>query len=135
MGGTLNKHESKYVNTARLMDEALLGLLAKKDFDYITITEVCKKAGVNRSTFYLHYEGMYELLAEALEYNMRSFFDIFSENCLPVPEVKTSDIERLKFIQPNYLLPYLNYIKDNNICYLHIFGLCYTILTEEERDF
>ena len=52
----MNKSESKYYNTALLMDEALLLLLEKKDYDYITIKEICEKAGVNRSTFYLHYE-------------------------------------------------------------------------------
>lgn len=38
------------------MDEALLALLEKKEFAYITIRELCAAAGVNRSTFYLHYQ-------------------------------------------------------------------------------
>ena len=33
------------------MDEALLALLEKKEFAYITIRELCAAAGVNRSTF------------------------------------------------------------------------------------
>ena len=33
----MNKAESKYFNTAVKMDEALLELLEKKDFDYITV--------------------------------------------------------------------------------------------------
>ena len=53
----MNKSESKYYNTALLMDEALLLLLENKEFDFITVKEVCQKAGVNRSTFYLHYEN------------------------------------------------------------------------------
>ena len=47
----MNKFESKYQNTARLMDEALILLLEDKDFEYITVKEICRKAGVNRSTF------------------------------------------------------------------------------------
>ena len=58
----MNKSESKYFNTALLMDEALLFLLEKKDFEFISVKEVCDKAGVNRSTFYLHYENMDDLL-------------------------------------------------------------------------
>ena len=50
----MNKSESKYYNTALLMDEALLILLEKKEYDFITVKEICEKAGVNRSTFYLH---------------------------------------------------------------------------------
>ena len=52
----MNKSESKYFNTALCMDEALISLLKVKDLEYITVKEICEKAGVNRSTFYLHYE-------------------------------------------------------------------------------
>ena len=31
---------------------------------YITVKEICEKAGVNRSTFYLHYENTTDLLQE-----------------------------------------------------------------------
>ena len=37
----MNKNESKYFNTAIKMDEALITLLEKKDFEYITIKEIC----------------------------------------------------------------------------------------------
>ena len=57
----MDKRESKYFFTASLMDDALLLLLEKKDFEFITIKELCQKAGVNRSTFYLHYENMNDL--------------------------------------------------------------------------
>ena len=57
----MNKNESKYFNTAILFDEALIYLLENKDIEYITIKEICNKAGVNRSTFYLHYENKFYL--------------------------------------------------------------------------
>lgn len=63
----MNRSESKYFNTARRMDEALLSLLEEKDFAYITVREICARAGVNRSTFYLHYESMSDLLRETVE--------------------------------------------------------------------
>ena len=50
----MNKQESRYAYTASLMDEALLLLLEEKEFDRITVKELCQKAGVNRTTFYLH---------------------------------------------------------------------------------
>ena len=52
----MNRSESRYFATAARMDEAFLTLLAKKDFEYITVKEICEVAEVNRSTFYLHYE-------------------------------------------------------------------------------
>lgn len=57
----MNKQESKYQYTASLMDEAFLLLLEQKEYDTITVKEICQKAGVNRSTFYLHYETMNDL--------------------------------------------------------------------------
>ena len=41
----MNKSESRYFATAARMDEAFLTLLAKKDFEYITVKEICEVAG------------------------------------------------------------------------------------------
>ena len=58
MGG----RQLRYFETAELMDEALLQLLADKDLEFITVKEICERAGVNRSTFYLHDETIDDLL-------------------------------------------------------------------------
>ncbi len=63
----MNKQESRYANTTSLMDEALLLLLEEKEFDRITVKELCQKTGVNRTTFYLHYDNMNDLLDETVE--------------------------------------------------------------------
>ena len=60
----MTRSESKYFVTATKMDEAFLRLLEKKDISYITVKEICETAGVNRSTFYLHYSDIPGLLAE-----------------------------------------------------------------------
>lgn len=57
----MNKNESKYFSTAFLFDEALIYLLEKKELEYITVKEICDKAGVNRSTFYLRYESIEDI--------------------------------------------------------------------------
>ena len=76
----MNKSESKYFNTALLMDEAFIALLEVKDFEYITVKEICKKAGVNRSTFYLHYETIADLANEAMEVVNKRFQSYFERN-------------------------------------------------------
>lgn len=58
----MNNSESKYFNTALMMDRALINLLEEKGLEYISVKEICEKAGVNRSTFYLHYETIGDLL-------------------------------------------------------------------------
>lgn len=111
-GSLMNKSESKYFNTARLMDEALLILLEKKDIEFITVKEICKKAGVNRSTFYLHYENVYELLAEALEMINDRFIQSFEKETIS-EKIKNGNKEDLNLITPEYLRPYLKFIKEN----------------------
>ena len=76
----MNKNESKYFNTAILFDEALIYLLENKDIEYITIKEICNKEGVNRSTFYLHYENINDLLEETMNYINKKFMNYFNEN-------------------------------------------------------
>lgn len=39
----MNRSESKYFNTARLMDKAFIELLAKKDIEYITVKEIARR--------------------------------------------------------------------------------------------
>jgi len=103
----MNKAESKYFNTAKLMNTALLYLLEKKDFDKITIKEICEKAGVNRSTFYLHYESIEDLLFETVENLNYEFKECF--NVKPVIIDKKSSI----LLTEEYLVPYLNFVKRN----------------------
>lgn len=56
---------SRYFETAELMDEAFLSLLEEKDLEFITVKDVCSRAGVSRSTFYLHYESFADLMEES----------------------------------------------------------------------
>lgn len=109
----LNKSESKYFNTAIKMDEALLCLLERKDFEYITIKEICQKAQVNRSTFYLHYQNTSELLEETIEYINKKFLSFFAINEDDIAEkIQNGLIEDLIFVTSTYLTPYLTFIKE-----------------------
>ena len=117
----MNKNESKYFNTAVKMDKALLKLLEKKDFEYISIKEICKEAGVNRSTFYLHYENTNDLLKETSDYIIDNFLGYFSAKRSNVAiDYQNSKLEDLLFITPEYLNPYLTYVKENQ----RIFKTC-----------
>lgn len=116
----MNKYESKYFNTARLMNEALLLLLENKDYEYITVKEICSKAGVNRSTFYLHYETIDDLLQETIEYIKKQFFNSFNGAQLNKEIINRSSLEELVLITPEYLTPYLQFLKDNKNVFILI---------------
>ena len=110
----MNKNESKYFNTAIKMDEALITLLEKKDFEYITVKEICDTAGVNRSTFYLHYENTSDLLKETTRYILDKHLAYYEIDQKRISlQFENRNREELLFITDEYLVPYLTFIKDN----------------------
>ena len=110
----MNKNESKYFHTAIKMDEALISLLEKKEFAYITVKEICEVAGVNRSTFYLHYENTSDLLRETTQYILDIHFSYYDVNAKDVVDrLDSFDQKDLIFVTHEYLMPYLTFIKEN----------------------
>ena len=110
----MNRSESKYFATAARMDEAFLALLEEKDFAYITVKEICERAGVNRSTFYLHYETVNELLAESARYIIDKLIANMPQDTAEfIERLQTRPLEELHLITPEYLRPYLNFIKEH----------------------
>ena len=106
----MKNHESKYYNTALLMNEALLILLEKKEYEFITVKEICEKAGVNRSTFYLHYETIDDLLEETITMTHNKFQKAFNN----------------KTINPRVLAKeYLNFVKEQKRLYKLMFKYSY----------
>lgn len=54
----------RIILTKRLLREGLLRLLETKPLDKINITELCRESGINRATFYRHYELPRDILSE-----------------------------------------------------------------------
>lgn len=50
--------------TKNALQEAFLSLVAEKPLQRITVTDVCARADINRSTFYLHYKDIRSLIEE-----------------------------------------------------------------------
>lgn len=50
--------------TRGLLREALMGLATEKWFSRLTIKDVTSQAGLDRTTFYLHYGGLHDLLED-----------------------------------------------------------------------
>ena len=48
--------------TLRVIREAFFDLLAEEGFAKMTVADICRRAEINRGTFYLHYEDKYGLL-------------------------------------------------------------------------
>jgi AcrR family transcriptional regulator len=52
--------------THKLLWEALMAELSARSFEEITVTDICERAMVHRTTFYKHYEDKYALLEQGM---------------------------------------------------------------------
>lgn len=52
--------------THKLLWEALMAELSGRAFEEITVTDICERAMVHRTTFYKHYEDKYALLEQGM---------------------------------------------------------------------
>ncbi len=53
--------------TRNLIVEALIGLTIEKGFGAVTVQDIVKRAGINRATFYRHYQDKFDLLDQYAE--------------------------------------------------------------------
>jgi AcrR family transcriptional regulator len=64
------KLDPREKRTRQMLDQAFTQLLTEKGFEAITVQELTQRAGVNRATFYAHFEDKYDLL----DYSIRESF-------------------------------------------------------------
>jgi Transcriptional regulator len=111
------KVDLRIKKTKRILFDALIRLMAKKNFEKIKVSDICEEALINRSTFYAHYEDKYDLLVDLFEDQTTTLLKEFEDN------------ENVSFSK-EYLMKLLsilmNYIDENR-------DLFYTILNNN-RD-
>ena len=61
------KIDRRIIYTKYAIKESFLQIKAVKDYNTITITDICRKAEISRSTFYLHYGNVSEVLDELID--------------------------------------------------------------------
>lgn len=61
------KHEVTSYNTKRLLAEALKKAMEQKPFSKVTVSELIRECGINRKTFYYHFQDLYALLKWVLD--------------------------------------------------------------------
>lgn len=91
--------------TMELLKKIFLDLLKEKPVQAISVTELCRMADINRSTFYLHYCDIYALL-EDIESDCLEEFDIFMgtvTDTLLAPEQVTRKILEYIYAQKEFI--------------------------------
>ena len=100
--------------TKRLLRESLLACMEQKPIERISVKEVCERAELNRSTFYLHYSSEYDLLGEMEDETIRET-QLRLKNVSPAAGTK------------QYICAFLEYIRDNA-------ALFRVLLCQKDRD-
>ena len=109
----MNKANNKRrKETLEAIKKAFVELIQSNDLDQLSISQLCKKAGINRTTFYACYDGLYDIadsIRRELEENMQEMYRGEIKN-----KQSRSDYLRL-----------FRHIKDNQISYRTYFKLGY----------
>ena len=74
-----NNTDLRYVRTNQMLCNAFTELLQKKEFEDITIDELCKKAFIRRATFYTRFLDKYDFFAYFVKQNSKVFSSTWNE--------------------------------------------------------
>jgi len=74
----MNLHKEEHLEVIAAVEEALAFLIDKKEFSEITISELVKKAGIARSTFYRNYESKEDIIRSSIKRTLREFDEQFT---------------------------------------------------------
>ena len=104
------KRDRRLVRTKKVIIAALMQLLTEKDLSEITVTELAERAGINRKTFYLHYDRVEDIIED------------FGEDLLNYPDrVMRTHIETNGRINIRVLFGAINSAITENLEFFRIF--------------
>ncbi|MEC1476243.1 TetR/AcrR family transcriptional regulator C-terminal domain-containing protein [Bacillus haynesii] len=115
---TEQKQDRRVKRTKKMIRDALSELMKIKTFEEISVTDITKKADINRGTFYLHYEDKYDLLEQSEE-------EIIQEiNKIAKRSIHSMDILKQDVIDHplTFVVDIFQYIRENEVFMKAILG-------------
>ena len=105
------KNNKRKRESIKKIESVFIEFLQKKDIGQISVTDICKLTGLNRSTFYANYTDIYDLADKIKEKLEREFSALFStENTIN---------------ETDGALKMFRHIKENQLFYKTYFKLGY----------
>jgi len=99
----MNELDERYSTAEEAIIDAFFLLINDKDYDKITVSDIVKKSGVVRSTFYNHYESVIDLVNAVEDKTIDDIFKLM-ESFHPQND---------KDLCKSYFLAICNYTKEN----------------------
>lgn len=111
-GGIMNtKNNSRRRESREKIGKVFVELLQTRELNQITVSDICKKADLNRSTFYANYLDVYDLADQVRTELENEFGDLFADYDTAAED--TGAVRMFRHIQENQLF-YKTYFK---LCY------------------
>lgn len=109
------KNNARYKISNEKIETAFLTLILNHKYEDITISQVCSQAGINRSTFYCHYDDINDLVIKIESKFAKSMASIFNYG-----ERQTHEA----------FVDMFTFIKDNKYFYKAFLNIPYATLAE-----
>ena len=87
--------------TRSALREALIDLILEKPLVSITVKDICARADINRSTFYLHFKDVTDILRTTEDEHMHEHAPMHERECRDLQEIKGFFIDFLEQIRSN----------------------------------
>ena len=82
----------RVIKTKEALHNSLLELIKDKPLDTISVSELCRKAKVNRGTFYFHYDKVEDVFEEYFKEIMSDFANSYFEPYRKASMIKISEL-------------------------------------------
>ena len=111
------KNNKRYKVSSDKIETAFLSLLYNRKYEEITISEICEKSGINRSTFYAHYDDINDLIIKLESKFANSMAVIFNDG---LRQSNDAFLEMFTFVKQNKFfykaflnIPYITLAESN----------------------
>ena len=107
------KNNQRYRDSEKRIQDALVKLMENQELEAVTVMDICKEAHINRTTFYAHYEDIYDLMSKVERLIRQELYEEFRVRGVGMQNVFHHD----------YLIYFLRHIEKNKnfyrICLRH----------------
>jgi AcrR family transcriptional regulator len=113
------KNNTRAKNTRARIRDAAIDLLQNHSLQQLTVQAICEKSGINRSSFYVHYQDVYDMMEKMNKEHEAEVSNVFLQ----------SGVSTDSFRSPSNLVILIEYISLNRTFYkAYLNGFGYSVI-------